>query len=58
MPGGNCVTKKGGGCKKNGACSSLDEIACEKNINGGSCIWNVTCKDKTCENAPATIDTI
>ncbi|CAD8167875.1 unnamed protein product [Paramecium pentaurelia] len=53
-PGGKCVTKKDGGCKDNGSCSSLDQVACEKDKDGGLCVFNVTCKNKTCENAPAT----
>lgn len=27
--------------------------ACDKNLAGTACIWNVTCKDKTCANASA-----
>ena len=59
LPGGNCITKTGGGCKPNGACSVADiSVACEKNISGGDCVWNTTCKDKTCPNAPgATYNT-
>lgn len=37
----------------NGACSVADtSVACEKNIDGGDCVWNTTCKEKTCTNAP------
>ncbi|CAD8155977.1 unnamed protein product [Paramecium octaurelia] len=53
IPG--CVTKKDGGCKDNGACSSLDVIACEKDSKNQPCVVNGTsCKDKTCDNAPTT----
>ncbi|CAD8128328.1 unnamed protein product [Paramecium sonneborni] len=40
-----CVTKKGGGL-------TLDEEACYFDKNGGQCVFNVTCKEKTCPNAP------
>ena len=53
----NCITT-GTGCVSNGACSvATIEAACVKNLSGSPCIWNVTCKDKTCANAPTTNNT-
>ncbi|CAD8109102.1 unnamed protein product [Paramecium primaurelia] len=53
-----CITKSGGGCVSNGACSAANvQAACVKNSTGTDCIWDTTCKEKTCANAPTTNNT-
>ncbi|CAD8176985.1 unnamed protein product [Paramecium pentaurelia] len=53
-----CITKSGGGCVSNGACSAANVLAaCVKNSSGTDCIWDTTCKEKTCANAPTTNNT-
>ncbi|CAK64874.1 unnamed protein product (macronuclear) [Paramecium tetraurelia] len=53
-----CITKSGGGCVSNGACSAANvQAACVKNTSGTDCIWDTTCKEKTCANAPTTNNT-
>ncbi|CAD8109110.1 unnamed protein product [Paramecium primaurelia] len=53
-----CITKSGGGCVSNGACSAANvQAACVKNSSGTDCIWDTTCKEKTCANAPTTNNT-
>ncbi|CAD8108961.1 unnamed protein product [Paramecium primaurelia] len=53
-----CITKSGGGCVANGACSAANvQAACVKNTSGTDCIWDTTCKEKTCANAPTTNNT-
>ncbi|CAD8110299.1 unnamed protein product [Paramecium primaurelia] len=53
-----CITKSGGGCVSNGACSAANiQAACVKNTSGIDCIWDTTCKEKTCANAPITNNT-
>ncbi|CAD8202267.1 unnamed protein product [Paramecium octaurelia] len=48
-----CITKQGGGCVQNGDCSAANiSTACVKNMNNFDCIWDSTCKEKTCVNAP------
>jgi len=53
-PAFGCITKSGGGCIANGACSVAIQNACSKNSSGFDCIWDTTCKEKTCANAPIT----
>ena len=49
---GGCITKSGGGCVTNGSCSAANiEVACVKNSIGVPCIWDSSCKEKTCANA-------
>nr|P17053.1 RecName: Full=G surface protein, allelic form 168; Flags: Precursor [Paramecium primaurelia]CAA36378.1 unnamed protein product [Paramecium primaurelia] len=53
-----CITKSGGGCVANGACSVANvQAACVKNSSNFDCIWDTTCKEKTCANAPTTNNT-
>ncbi|CAD8125030.1 unnamed protein product [Paramecium sonneborni] len=53
-----CITKSGGGCVTNGACSAANiQAACARNAFGVECIWDTTCKEKTCQNAPTTNNT-
>ncbi|CAD8109099.1 unnamed protein product [Paramecium primaurelia] len=53
-----CITKSGGGCVSNGACSAANvQAACVKNTSGTDCIWDTTCKEKTCANSPITNNT-
>nr|AAS94225.1 surface antigen A [Paramecium tetraurelia] len=53
-----CITKSGGGCVANGACSVANvQAACVKNSSNQDCIWDTTCKEKTCANAPTTNNT-
>ncbi|CAK64863.1 unnamed protein product (macronuclear) [Paramecium tetraurelia] len=53
-----CITKLGGGCVTNGPCSAANvQAACVKNTSGTDCIWDTTCKEKTCVNAPTTNNT-
>lgn len=53
-----CITKSGGGCVANGACSVANvQAACVKNSSNVDCIWDTTCKEKTCANAPTTNNT-
>ncbi|CAK68380.1 unnamed protein product (macronuclear) [Paramecium tetraurelia] len=54
-----CVTRKDGGCMKISKCSDYDiEEACLIDLNGEECFWNDNdvCVDKTCENAPLTLE--
>ncbi|CAD8176961.1 unnamed protein product [Paramecium pentaurelia] len=53
-----CITKSGGGCVANGACSVANlPAACVKNSSGTDCIFDGTCKEKTCANSPTTNNT-
>nr|P13837.1 RecName: Full=G surface protein, allelic form 156; Flags: Precursor [Paramecium primaurelia]CAA27514.1 unnamed protein product [Paramecium primaurelia] len=53
-----CITKSGGGCVVNGACSVANvQAACVKNPSNFDCIWDTTCKEKTCANASTTNNT-
>ncbi|CAK82827.1 unnamed protein product (macronuclear) [Paramecium tetraurelia] len=53
-----CITKSGGGCVANGSCSVANvQAACVKNSSNFDCIWDTTCKEKTCANAPTTNNT-
>lgn len=47
-----CITN-GHGCVENSSCNAaVIEVACVKNLAGNLCVWNGSCKDKTCSNAP------
>ncbi|CAD8157933.1 unnamed protein product [Paramecium octaurelia] len=53
-----CITKSGGGCVANGACSVANvQAACVKNSSNFDCIWDTACKEKTCANAPTSNNT-
>ncbi|CAD8070415.1 unnamed protein product [Paramecium primaurelia] len=53
-----CITKSGGGCVESGSCSVANiQTACVQNVIGITCIWDTTCKEKTCSNAPLSNNT-
>lgn len=51
-----CITKTGGGCVVNTTCSAVGSLekACVKDAAGNTCLFDTTCKDKTCANAPSS----
>jgi Notch-like protein len=54
-----CITKTGGGCVINTTCTAVGSLekACVKDVNNNLCVFDTTCKDKTCANAPSTNNT-